>query len=142
MQRVRNDVSNAKPRCLTLQCAICNAGITNVSRVAGADGSPGWSAGLLAVWCGPWVDQPFLHCEWAVIALAVLVRSCDRYAHVRALLKQVAGDSELQSQKEYSVSEMKAEQWQLVWRFLFSFGVIAGTVAAATLVARWMRLGP
>ena len=34
---------------------------------------------------------------------------------------------------------MKAEQRQLVWRFLFSFGLIAGTVALATMIARWMR---
>jgi len=37
------------------------------------------------------------------------------------------------------VSEMKTEQLQLIWRFLFSFGMIAGTVAVATLVAHWMR---
>jgi hypothetical protein len=34
---------------------------------------------------------------------------------------------------------IKAEQRQLVWRFLLSFGVIAGTVTVATMVARWMR---
>jgi hypothetical protein len=34
---------------------------------------------------------------------------------------------------------LKAEQRQLVWRFVLSFGVIAGTVAAATMVAHWMR---
>jgi len=33
----------------------------------------------------------------------------------------------------------KAEQRQLVWRFVLSFGVIAGTVAVATMVARSMR---
>jgi len=31
---------------------------------------------------------------------------------------------------------MKAEQRQLVWRFVFSFGLIVGTVAVATLIAR------
>jgi hypothetical protein len=34
---------------------------------------------------------------------------------------------------------IKAEQRQLVWRFVLSFGVIAGTVAVATMAARWMR---
>ena len=34
---------------------------------------------------------------------------------------------------------IKSEQRQLVFRFVLSFGVIAGTVAVATLVARWMR---
>jgi hypothetical protein len=34
---------------------------------------------------------------------------------------------------------IKAERRQLVWRFILSFGVIAGTVAAATIVARWMH---
>ena len=31
--------------------------------------------------------------------------------------------------------QMKAERRQLVWRFLFSLVVIAGTVAIATLIA-------
>ncbi len=34
---------------------------------------------------------------------------------------------------------VKAERRQLVWRFVLSFGVIAGTVAVATMVARWIR---
>ena len=34
---------------------------------------------------------------------------------------------------------MKDERRQLVWRFLLSFGLIAGTVAVATMIARWMR---
>jgi hypothetical protein len=34
---------------------------------------------------------------------------------------------------------IKAERRQLVWRFVLSFGVIAGTVAVATMAARWMR---
>jgi hypothetical protein len=41
-----------------------------------------------------------------------------------------------------SVSEpivIKSERRQLVWRFVLSFGVIAGTVAVATMVARSMR---
>ena len=38
-----------------------------------------------------------------------------------------------------SKPSMKAEQRQLVWRFLFSFGLIAGTVAVATMIARWVR---
>jgi len=33
---------------------------------------------------------------------------------------------------------VKAERRQLVWRFVLSFGVIAGTVAVATMVARWV----
>ena len=33
----------------------------------------------------------------------------------------------------------KAERRQLVWRIVFSFGMIAGVVAAATLIADWMR---
>jgi len=37
------------------------------------------------------------------------------------------------------VSKMKTEQQQLIWRFLFSVGVIAGTVSVATIVARWLR---
>ena len=77
-----------KPRCLTLHCTICSSRITDVSRVARANGSLGRSAGLLTIWCGPRVDQPFLHCQWAAITLAGLDCSCNRYAHVRALLKQ------------------------------------------------------
>ena len=34
---------------------------------------------------------------------------------------------------------IKAERRQLIWRFFLSFGVIAGTVTVATLLARWMR---
>jgi hypothetical protein len=34
---------------------------------------------------------------------------------------------------------IKSEQRQLVCRFVLSFGVIAGTVAVATMAARWMR---
>jgi hypothetical protein len=33
---------------------------------------------------------------------------------------------------------IKAERRQLVWHFVLSFGVIAGTVAVATMAARWM----
>jgi hypothetical protein len=38
--------------------------------------------------------------------------------------------------------QMKAERRQLVWRFLLAFGVMAGTVAAATMMARWVRPMP
>jgi hypothetical protein len=33
----------------------------------------------------------------------------------------------------------KAERRQLLWRFLFSFGLIASTVAVATMIAHWTR---
>lgn len=35
--------------------------------------------------------------------------------------------------------QAKAEQRRLVWLYLFSFGMIAGVVAVATVVAHWMR---
>jgi hypothetical protein len=38
-----------------------------------------------------------------------------------------------------SVQPIVTERRQLIWRFVLSFGVIAGTVAVATMVARWMR---
>jgi len=38
--------------------------------------------------------------------------------------------------------QIKAEPRQLVWRFLLSFGVIAGTVAVATMIAHWGRPMP
>jgi hypothetical protein len=34
---------------------------------------------------------------------------------------------------------IKTERRQLLWRFVLSFGVIAGTVTVATWMARWMR---
>ena len=40
------------------------------------------------------------------------------------------------SQVEHSA---KVEQGKLVWRFLWSFGLIAGIVAVATMIAHWIR---
>ena len=45
----------------------------------------------------------------------------------------------VQTKQQTSEDQMKAERRQLVWRFLFSFAVIAGTVAVATMVAHWVR---
>ncbi len=36
--------------------------------------------------------------------------------------------------------QVQAERRQLVWRILSSFGMIAGVVAAATMIAHWMRV--
>ena len=36
-------------------------------------------------------------------------------------------------------AQKKAERRRLAWDFLFSFGMIAGVVAVATLVAHWVR---
>ncbi len=36
--------------------------------------------------------------------------------------------------------QMRTERRQLLWRFVLAFGVITSTVAAATILARWMRL--
>jgi hypothetical protein len=33
----------------------------------------------------------------------------------------------------------KAERRELVWHILFALGMIAGVVAAATMIADWMR---
>jgi hypothetical protein len=35
--------------------------------------------------------------------------------------------------------QVKTERRELVWHILFSFGMIAGVVAAATMIADWMR---
>jgi hypothetical protein len=35
--------------------------------------------------------------------------------------------------------QVKVERRELVWHILFSFGMIAGVVAAATTIADWMR---
>ena len=35
--------------------------------------------------------------------------------------------------------QMQIERRRLVWRFLFSFGSIAGVVTVATMIAHWMR---
>ncbi len=35
--------------------------------------------------------------------------------------------------------QVKAERRQLVWHILFSFGMIAGVVAAATMIAHWVH---
>ena len=35
--------------------------------------------------------------------------------------------------------QVKDERRVLVWHILFSFGMIAGVVAAATVIADWMR---
>jgi hypothetical protein len=35
-------------------------------------------------------------------------------------------------------SQTKAERWPLFWRFIWSGVLIAGTVAVATIVARWI----
>jgi hypothetical protein len=40
------------------------------------------------------------------------------------------------SQVEHSA---KVELGKLVWRFLWSLGLIAGIVAVATMIAHWMR---
>jgi hypothetical protein len=34
--------------------------------------------------------------------------------------------------------QTKAERWPLFWRFIWSGVLIAGTVAVATMVARWI----
>ncbi len=36
-------------------------------------------------------------------------------------------------------AQVKTERRELVWHILFSFGMIAGVVAAATMIADWMR---
>lgn len=38
--------------------------------------------------------------------------------------------------------QAKAERRQLRWRYLFSIGLIVSTVAAATMIAHWMRSTP
>jgi Na+/glutamate symporter len=48
----------------------------------------------------------------------------------------------LQAEQQTDEVEMKAERRQLVWRFLLSFGVIASTITAATMIAHWMRPMP
>jgi hypothetical protein len=48
----------------------------------------------------------------------------------------------VQAEQQTGEVQMKAERRQLVWCFLFSFGVIAGTVAVATMIAHWMRPMP
>jgi Na+/glutamate symporter len=48
----------------------------------------------------------------------------------------------LQAEQQTDEVQMKAERRQLVWRFLLSFGVIAIAVAAATMIAHWMRPMP
>lgn len=35
--------------------------------------------------------------------------------------------------------QVKAERRVLVWHIFFSFGMIAGVVAAATMIADWIR---
>lgn len=40
--------------------------------------------------------------------------------------------------QQASEVRMKDERRQLLWRFLFSFGMIAGIVAVATGIAHWM----
>jgi len=35
--------------------------------------------------------------------------------------------------------QVKAERRELVWHILFSFGMIVGVVATATMIADWMR---
>ncbi len=35
--------------------------------------------------------------------------------------------------------QVKAERRELIWHMLFSFGMIAGVVAAATVIADWTR---
>ena len=44
----------------------------------------------------------------------------------------------LHVEQQAGVLQMKAERRQLVWRFLFSFGMIVSTVAVATMIAGWM----
>jgi hypothetical protein len=48
----------------------------------------------------------------------------------------------LQAEQQTDEVEMKAERRQLGWRFLLSFGVIASTITAATMIAHWMRPMP
>lgn len=92
---------HARPRCSPKKSsrrarerAVSNVGIENVGCASGAGYSPGWGAGLLAFWCGPGMDKPFLHNQWVVIALASLVCSCNRSARILSRLEQVAGNSE------------------------------------------------
>lgn len=35
--------------------------------------------------------------------------------------------------------QVKAEQRRLLWHILLTFGMIAGVVAAATLIAHWVQ---
>jgi hypothetical protein len=86
---------SALPECNHAVFAI----IVDVGRVADAYRRPDRGAWRLAARCGPRVDKPVLHSQWVAIALASLVSSCDRCAHVRSQPAQVAGDSELRGEK-------------------------------------------
>ena len=35
--------------------------------------------------------------------------------------------------------QVKTERRELIWNMLFSFGMIAGVVAAATMIAHWLH---
>jgi hypothetical protein len=50
-----------------------------------------------------------------------------------------SADKSIARAEETGQAQVQAEQRQLVWRYLFSFGLIAGIVAVATMVAHWMR---
>ena len=45
----------------------------------------------------------------------------------------------VQAEQQTGEVQMKTERRQLVRRFLLSFGVIAGTVVVATMIAQWTR---
>jgi hypothetical protein len=94
------------------------------------------------------VDKQFLRRQRIALALASLVHSCDLYARILPGLEQLAGETTVKDssmnestsveQKNGEV-EVKVERRQLVWHILFSVGMIALVVAAATMIAHWMR---
>ena len=62
---------------------------------------------------------------------------------MRAIEKQQRGISSVNKptlvEQQTGEVQRQGERRQLVWDFLVSFGVIAGVVATATLVAHWVR---
>ena len=118
------------------------------SRDAQAPSSLGGCAGCVAVCRGPGLDESFLRSKRIAVALPGLVHSGDRCARIVPRLEQVAGATTLTDfsmnepiliEQQTGEAQVKAERRELVWHILFSFGMIAGVVAAATMIADWLQ---
>ena len=122
--------------------------VVDASRDAHASSNPGGGAGYVAACGGPGLDEPFLHSPRIAVALPSLVYSCDRCARILPRLEQVAGETTVTDssmnepilvEQQTGEVQVKTERRELIWHMLFSFGMIAGVVAAATMIAHWMR---
>ena len=107
-------------------------------------------AGTLGVWrlaADPgWTSHFFIasgllsHGQvWFTVAMAVRASSLGLNKWLDKTVTDASMNAPILVDQQTGEIQVKAERRQLVWHILFSFGMIAGVVAAATGIADWMR---